>query len=102
MDCKTAHAWITVRLFEYSSLAHFKNKISLEERSRISNVAQVSYFVEKLRLWSDLLLTWKMRGKIISTYVTIDSRKTEIETLVHHVVVLSKVVFETSFQLLQN
>ena len=33
-----------------SSLAHFKNKISLEERSRISKVAQVSYFVEKLRL----------------------------------------------------
>jgi hypothetical protein len=33
-----------------SSLAHFKNKISLEGRSRISKVAQVSYFVEKLRL----------------------------------------------------
>ena len=43
-----------------------------------------------------------MRGKNISTYVTINSRKTEIETLVRHVVVLSKLVFETSFQLLQN
>ena len=32
-----------------SSLAHFKNKISLEGRSRISKKAQVSYFVEKLR-----------------------------------------------------
>ena len=55
-----------------SSLAHFKNKISLEGRSRISKKAQVSYFVDKLRLWNYIFLTWKKRGKNISTYVTIN------------------------------